>query len=51
MHDEEHNSYAWSKASENRTPVFLAIRRTEDLLFSATRCHLGLKSAPLPRHA
>jgi membrane protein len=29
MHDEVHNSYAWSKASENRTPVFLAIRRTD----------------------
>ncbi len=30
--------------------VFLAIKRSEDLLFCATRRQLGLKSAPTPSH-
>jgi hypothetical protein len=30
--------------------VFLAIRRSKDLLFNATRRQLGLKSAPAPSH-
>lgn len=30
--------------------VFLAIKRSKDLLFYATRRQLGLKSAPAPRH-
>ena len=30
--------------------VFLAIRRSKDLLFCATRRQLGLKPAPVPNH-
>ena len=30
--------------------VFLAIKRSRDLLFYATRRQLGLKSAPAPKH-
>ena len=30
--------------------VFLAIKRSKDLLFCATRRQLGLKSAPTPSH-